>query len=617
MLTTEQIEDLSENFKTVYQDGTGFLPHSDLQAALKVLGIDIPGYKMRELSDRYGFSNSDKVELSRFAMLFDELEQAKHEETNRWKERIGSVSGAYQIPSDKQENTVHTIRTEEEVAFSNWINSNLSDDPDLKRLLPVIPEGNDLYTKVQDGLIICKLVNLAVAGTIHEKAINKKNLNTYTKLENLTLALMSAQAIGCNIINIDNIDLSKGTPHLVLGLLWQIIRIGLFNQIDLQHCPGLFRLLKEGETLDDLRKLSPEEILMRWVNYHMENANVNRRLTNFTTDINDSEIYTHLLHQIAPNGCGVTLAPLSIKGNLNRAAAMLDEAEKLECREFVTPNDVAIEEVVEETREERTYRNWMNSMGVNPYVNWLYSDLQNGVIIFQLYDIIRPGIVQWKRVVRVFHKLRGMMDQIQNCNYAVELGKQLRFSLVGIQGKDIYDGNQTLTLALVWQLMRAYTLTILAQCTQSGDSLPADKDIVAWVNRKLASCGKTSSIRSFQDSSISDAKVVLDLIDAIKPNVIDYSLVSDIRFLLFLLDHPIYNSSFIHPFKVSSSNNMENAKYAITCGRKIGAKIYALPEDIVEVKPKMVMTVFACLMARDYMPDMRESVPEPVYPLSS
>ena len=39
-----------------------------------------------------------------------------------------------------------------------------------------------------------------------------------------------------------------------------------------------------------------------------------------------------------------------------------------------------------------------------------------------------------------------MMDQIQNCNYAIELGRQLRFSLVGIQGKDIYDANQTLTL---------------------------------------------------------------------------------------------------------------------------------------------------------------------------
>lgn len=38
--------------------------------------------------------------------------------------------------------------------------------------------------------------------------------------------------------------------------------------------------------------------------------------------------------------------------------------------------------------------------------------------------------------------------------------------------------------------------------------------------------------------------------------------------------------------------------------RKIGARVYALPEDITEVKPKMVMTVFACLMALDYVPNM-------------
>ncbi len=40
----------------------------------------------------------------------------------------------------------------------------------------------------------------------------------------------------------------------------------------------------------------------------------------------------------------------------------------------------------------------MNSMGVAPHVNWLYSDLADGLIIFQLYDIIRPGIVDWNRV---------------------------------------------------------------------------------------------------------------------------------------------------------------------------------------------------------------------------
>ena len=42
----------------------------------------------------------------------------------------------------------------------------------------------------------------------------------------------------------------------------------------------------------------------------------------------------------------------------------------------------------------------MNSLGVSPYVNWLYSDLADGLIIFQLYEIITPGTVEWNRVHR-------------------------------------------------------------------------------------------------------------------------------------------------------------------------------------------------------------------------
>lgn len=35
----------------------------------------------------------------------------------------------------------------------------------------------------------------------------------------------------------------------------------------------------------DLMKLSPENILLRWVNYHLERAGVPRRISNFTSDI--------------------------------------------------------------------------------------------------------------------------------------------------------------------------------------------------------------------------------------------------------------------------------------------------------------------------------------------
>lgn len=56
--------------------------------------------------------------------------------------------------------------------------------------------------------------------------------------ENLNLALNSASAIGCHVVNIGAEDLRAGKPHLVLGLLWQIIKIGLFADIELSRNEG-------------------------------------------------------------------------------------------------------------------------------------------------------------------------------------------------------------------------------------------------------------------------------------------------------------------------------------------------------------------------------------------
>lgn len=119
------------------------------------------------------------------------------------------------------------------------------------------------------------------------------------------------------------------------------------------------------------------------------------------------------------------------------------------------------------------------------------------------------------------------MEKLENCNYAVELGKQLKFSLVGIAGKDISDGNPTLTLgnnslysrektklrcshfffsflrfsncclALIWQLMRAYTLSILTQLADTGSPI-VEREIIDWVNNKLSQGKKQTSIRNFQ-----------------------------------------------------------------------------------------------------------------------
>lgn len=51
--------------------------------------------------------------------------------------------------------------------------------------------------------------------------------------------------------------------------------------------------------------------------------------------------------------------------------------------------------------------------------------------------------------------------------------------------------------ALIWQLMRAYTLSVLTRLANTGNPI-IEKEIVQWVNNKLQAAGKTSSIRSFQ-----------------------------------------------------------------------------------------------------------------------
>ncbi len=62
--------------------------------------------------------------------------------------------------------------------------------------------------------------------TIDERSINKgKKMKIYQELENLELALRSAEAIGCHVINIRPNDIKAGTQHLILGLLWQIIQV--------------------------------------------------------------------------------------------------------------------------------------------------------------------------------------------------------------------------------------------------------------------------------------------------------------------------------------------------------------------------------------------------------
>ena len=88
-------------------------------------------------------------------------------------------------------------------------------------------------------------------------------------------------------------------------------------------------LLGDGESIEDLLKMGPEQILLRWVNYQLEKAGCTERVKNFSEDIKDSKVYTNLLAQVAPKEAKVNKLALQESDLYKRAEKTLDEADKI------------------------------------------------------------------------------------------------------------------------------------------------------------------------------------------------------------------------------------------------------------------------------------------------
>jgi plastin-2 len=280
---------------------------------------------------------------------------------------------------------------EETRAFAHWINTQLRSY--LKDNGGLIDEGNPnaLFERMGDGIITCMMLQKVSDGLVDDRAINWKITHEIHKHENLNLAINTAAAIGCVITGQHPIFIIEGRPNMCLGLIWQIIREGLFVKISLQENPYLARLLEDGETLEDLLKLSKEDLLLRWMNYQLKN-NDNYEggpVRNFSGDIKDSVAYQYLMEEIQPVNTGLVAQPTQ-SDLRDRAEATLDMADRLDCRQFVTADDIVkgharlnmafvanlynnhpnlkpLDDsevgVIEETREEKIYRNWMNEEG--------------------------------------------------------------------------------------------------------------------------------------------------------------------------------------------------------------------------------------------------------------
>ncbi|KAI9772098.1 MAG: Fimbrin, actin-bundling protein [Geoglossum simile] len=635
-----EIFGLQDSFRKLDADDKGYLDEATTIKATQHMENQ-PYDVVRQALKEVELDSSRRVELEDFVDLISKLRVSSPAQqrmsTGQQRASLGgggasqappgpghaqklSISGKIQVQGSSS-NVTHTINEDERTEFTRHINAVLLGDPDIGNRIPFPTDTFEMFDECKDGLVLAKLINDSVPDTIDERVLNKtgkklKTLNAFHMTENNNIVINSAKAIGCSVVNIGSGDIIEVREHLILGLIWQIIRRGLLGKIDIKLHPELYRLLEDDETLEQFLRLPPEQILLRWFNYHLKAAKWDRRVANFSRDVQDGENYTILLNQLAPETC--SRAPLQTRDLLRRAEEVLQNADRLDCRKFLTPSSLVagnpklnlafvahlfnthpgLDPITEEEklevedfdaegeREARVFTLWLNSLDVQPAVNSLFDDLRDGTILLQAYDKVIPGSVNWRHVNRAPASGGELMrfKAVENTNYAVELGKQLRFSLVGIQGADITDGQRTLTLGMVWQLMRrdiSETLAALAQ--RLGKREITDSEMVKWANDMSRKGGKSSSIRSFKDSSLGSGIFLLDVLNGMKSSYVDYDLVTPGR---------------------SDEETYLNAKLGISIARKMGATIWLVPEDICNVRSRLIVTFIGWSAKRKFDGDI-------------
>ncbi|RVW70228.1 Fimbrin-5 [Vitis vinifera] len=636
--TQVELRSLKSKFMAV-RNQNGKVTVGDLPALMVKLKAFSDMFKEEEIRGILGESGADvndEVDFEAFLRAYLNLQ-------GRGTEKLGGSNHSSSFLKATTTTLLHTIIESEKASYVAHINSYLGDDPFLKQYLPLDPSTNDLFDLVKDGVLLCKLINVAVPGTIDERAINTKRvLNPWERNENHTLCLNSAKAIGCTVVNIGTQDLIEGRvscadlaihriilislvsqrfyfslfilqPHLLLGLISQIIKVDL----NLKKTPQLVELVDDGNDVEELMGLAPEKVLLKWMNFHLKKAGYKKPITNFSSDLKDGEAYAYLLNVLAPEHCSP--ATLDAKDPTHRAKLVLDHAERMDCKRYLSPKDIvegspnlnlafvaqifhqrwemnsnvdlscrsglsadckniSFAEMMTDdvliSREERCFRLWINSLGIVTYVNNLFEDVRNGWILLEVLDKVSPGSVNWKRASKP--PIKMPFRKVENCNQVIGIGKQLKFSLVNVAGEDIVQGNKKLILAFLWQLMRYNMLQLLKNLRfHSQGKEMTDADILKWANNKVKRTGRTSQMESFKDKNLSNGIFFLDLLSAVEPRVVNWNLVTKGE---------------------SEEEKKLNATYIISVARKLGCSIFLLPEDIMEVNQKMILTLTASIM---------------------
>ncbi|KAJ5076116.1 hypothetical protein M0811_06978 [Anaeramoeba ignava] len=147
-----------------------------------------------------------------------------------------------------------------------------------------------------------------------------------------------------------------------------------------------------------------------------------------------------------------------------------------------------------------------DSLPINPDTMEIFDVIAEGVLLNKLILNYFPGVVDERKIV--FKKKKSMFEKNINNEVCIKGAKAIGCTVVGIGGKDITDKKVTLTLGLVWQIIKFSLLARvkmkLAEQQDLQTSLgtdaketPPDQILLRWFNHYLEKAGSKRKVKNF------------------------------------------------------------------------------------------------------------------------
>ena len=208
----EDYSELEKVFKEFDKNKNGIMERSEFLNLLHALGHrELKKEDADSLMEGFDLKDPNSMTFTEFLNVMKKLTNKEGKiQLNIFKNKKGKAMVRVS-KGDFDPMQLQTFSEEERSAYVKIINSSLSDDPICKKYLPIDPDSNEVFDRIKNGVLLCKLINKAQEGTIDERVINTKdNMNIFQQVENLNLAISAAKSIGLTVL------------VLTMMLLWMV-----------------------------------------------------------------------------------------------------------------------------------------------------------------------------------------------------------------------------------------------------------------------------------------------------------------------------------------------------------------------------------------------------------